>query len=67
MKMNRDEIQSVIDKAASQKTKTLIHFSYGKYNIQKTLKIPGNAEIILIGDGLSSILTWTGNANEAMD
>jgi len=65
-KMNSDEIQSVIDKAASQKTKTLIHFSYGKYNIQKTLKIPGNAEIILIGDGLSSILTWTGNANEAM-
>jgi len=65
-KMNSDEIQLVIEKAASQKIKTLIHFSYGKYNIQKTLKIPGNAEIILIGDGLSSILTWTGNANEAM-
>jgi pectate lyase-like protein len=65
-KMNTDEIQSAIDKAVRQKTKTLIHFSYGKYSISKTLRIPGNAEIILFGDGLSSILTWAGESNNAM-
>lgn len=61
-KMSPDEIQSDIDKAVSQKTKIVIHFNYGNYNISKTLRIPGNTEIILFGDGLSSILSWAGDA-----
>ncbi len=65
-KMTTEQIQSTIDQAASQKTKTLIHFSYGNYNISKKLSIPGSADIILFGDGLSSILNWSGDGNSTL-
>ncbi len=65
-KMSSEEIQTVLNKAVSQKAKTLIHFSYGKYSILKKLTIPGNAKIILFGDGLSSILSWSGGINNNM-
>ena len=62
-KMTADEIQSLIDKATAAKKKTIIHFNYGNYNISKTLHIASNAEIILLGDGLASVLNWIGDAN----
>jgi hypothetical protein len=65
-KMSADEIQSAIDKAVSAKKKTIVHFSYGNYNIAKTLQIPSNAGIILMGDGLSSVLNWSGNNTGAI-
>ena len=62
-RMTVDEIQLMIDKAATTKKKTVIHFNYGSYNIPKTLHIAANAELILLGDGLASVLNWLGNAN----
>jgi hypothetical protein len=60
-KMTIDGIQSIINKAAEKNKKTIIHFMYGTYNIPKTLQIPSGAPLILIGDGLYSVLKWTGD------
>ncbi|MDR3712473.1 MAG: glycosyl hydrolase family 28-related protein [Puia sp.] len=62
-RMTSDQIQAVIDKAASVK-KGLVHFAYGPYMITKTLKIPGGSPVVLYGDGLSSVFAWRGAQGE---
>jgi len=65
-RMNADDIQDLIDKAAKQKTKVIIHFTFGNYNISKSLNIPAGAQIVFIGDDLSSFFRWTGKTNDAV-
>ncbi len=56
-----DAIQKAIDKAAGLDAKNaIVHFSMGQYAIDKTLVIPGNKPIRLIGDGSDTVLSWRG-------
>jgi len=60
--MSVSEIQSIINQAAAANKKAVIHFRYGAYAISKTLQIPAGAPLILLGDGLSSFLKWSGDS-----
>ena len=60
-----DAIQAVIDKAKGFSGKRpVVHLPYGKYNISKTIHLPANSDIQLVGDGdgdrMASMLIWTG-------
>jgi hypothetical protein len=61
-KMSTDTIQRLINKVAASKKNAILHFNFGTYTITKTIHIPGNALITLIGDGLSTILNASGDS-----
>ena len=53
------EIQSAIDQAArSSEQRPIIHFAAGKYVIRKTLTVPADRDLQLVGDGYQSRLEW---------
>lgn len=63
---NQDIIQEAINNAANLKgQKPVIYFPKGTYPINKTLIIPKESDIQLIGEGIldTSILAWTGQEN----
>ena len=64
--MNSEAIQATIDNAVTLKQKSIIHFAYGDYKLSKTINLHSNREINITGDGLSSILSWTGDSSHAM-
>lgn len=56
-----DQIQSVFDKAVKCKcVDPVVHFPRGTYNIDKTISIPANIKLEVSGDGLASVLYWSG-------
>ncbi len=60
--MSSDEIQLAIQNTVSKHRTMIIHFNYGGYKISKPIQIPGNASLIFTGDGLGSVLNWTGDS-----
>jgi hypothetical protein len=65
-KMSVDEMQAVINKAATAHKKSLVHFAFGVYNISKSLIVPAGAQLIFYGDGLSSYIKWAGQDGESV-
>jgi hypothetical protein len=61
-RMNAAGIQKLINHADSTGKPAILHFRYGNYSINQTIVIPAGSPLILCGDGLSSILTWSGAA-----
>jgi pectin methylesterase-like acyl-CoA thioesterase len=56
-------IQKAIDAAAKAIGKrAVVHFASGQYPIDKTLVVPANADVQLVGDGFSTRLVWAGGA-----
>ncbi|NLH15787.1 MAG: hypothetical protein GX455_04345, partial [Phycisphaerae bacterium] len=56
-----EAIQKAIDKAAGLDAKNaIVHFPVGQYAIDKTLLIPANKSIRLIGEGADTVLSWRG-------
>lgn len=64
--MTADDLQILINRTAKMKGKKIIHFSFGTYKIDRQLNIPLGAQIIFLGDDLSSILKWNGKDNTAV-
>lgn len=56
--MPAEKIQALINKVASGKRKSVIHFKYGNYNLTQSLVIPPGAPVVLMGDGLQSQLLY---------
>ncbi|MBS1932694.1 MAG: right-handed parallel beta-helix repeat-containing protein [Bacteroidetes bacterium] len=65
-RMGTDTIQLLINKAIASKKISIIHFNYGSYSVSKTIHIPGNAAITLVGDGLSSVLNTANDSVKAI-
>lgn len=54
-------IQAIVNLAAqSESVNPVVHFAAGIYKVSRTLVIPANARIQLVGDGLLSRLQWNG-------
>lgn len=54
-------IQAIVNLAAqSESVNPVVHFAAGIYKVSRTLVIPANARIQLVGDGLLSRLQWSG-------
>ena len=61
------DIQKALDEAAAKSgQRPIVHLSAGKYRIESPLRIPPGADLQLIGDGLASELSWSGEAGKAM-
>lgn len=60
-------LQSLIGKLSLLKQKVIIHFSAGNYNLTAPISIPGNAALILTGDGLRSVLSYNQPADSLND
>jgi hypothetical protein len=63
-------IQLAIDEAATLKGKRpVIHFPMGTFQIDRTLEIPAECDVQIVGDGaaeVASVLRWTGRAGHAL-
>jgi hypothetical protein len=64
--MSANDIQLIINNVVSKNKRSLIHFKYGQYRIVKSLKIPAGAPLIILGDGLQSVLSWADTANQPL-
>src|SRR3984885_2255834 len=54
-----DQIQALIDQSAqSSDSDPIIHFAHNTWTLNKSLQIPANRAIELVGDGYGSVLTW---------
>jgi hypothetical protein len=54
-----DQIQALIDEAAhSPDSEPIVHFGHSTWTLNKTLQIPANRAIEMVGDGYGSILKW---------
>lgn len=55
------DIQKAIDEAAKLRGKRpVVHLPGGQYTITKTIVVPANTDLQLVGDGYSSTLQWAG-------
>ena len=54
-----DQIQAIIDQSAqSSDPQPIVHFGHSTWTLNKSLNIPKNRAIQLVGDGYGSILSW---------
>jgi hypothetical protein len=63
---NAEAIQKAIDTYCSikgQGRRPVIHLPAGTYSIGRTLTIPARNDVQLVGDGVATILQWTGEEN----
>ena len=61
------EIQQAIDDAAKLRgQKPVVYLAGGRYSVDQTLRIPANADLQLLGDGIESTLLWEGATNGTM-
>lgn len=56
-------IQAAITSAVATGNHAVVHLPSGAYSIATTLTIPTNTNIQLLGDGGSTVLTWTGGGS----
>lgn len=47
-----ESIQQIINKASALKTRAIVHFGLGTYQLDKTIEVPAGSDIQIIGDGL---------------
>lgn len=60
-------VQKAIDDAVKMRGKrAVVHLPMGVYGISKTLVIPANAGIQIIGDGFATRLSWSGDDKTPM-
>lgn len=58
------EIQAAIDRAGSLKgQRPIVHFPFGRYTLEKTVRVPAGSDLQLVGDGFryASIITFANN------
>ena len=56
------EIQAAIDQAAALTgQKAVVYLPAGAYRLEKTLHLPANSDLQLIGDGCDTLLIWEGD------
>jgi hypothetical protein len=56
---NADEIQALINQSAqSSDPQPIIHFGLGVWVLDKSLEIPANRSLQLVGDGLGTLVNW---------
>lgn len=60
-------LQNIINNISRTKTKTILHFSYGNYQLTKPLTIPASAPLILAGDGMRSFILCKKPADSIAD
>ena len=61
------QIQALINQSAtSSDLQPIIHFGMGTLSLSSSLNIPANSSVQLVGDGYSSILTWSGSGSGPM-
>ena len=66
-KANAITLQQAIDEAAQLNgQKPVVYLPAGRYAIEKTVTIPANTDLQLIGDGCESVLTWEGENGGTM-
>lgn len=53
------QIQALIDAYAKIPGGAVVHFPYGKYNIEKTVFLPIGTDLTLVGDGYGTVLSGT--------
>lgn len=57
-------VQAAIDNAMRLcGSKPVVHLPYGRYTIARTVQIPANCDLQLVGDGASTRLVWNGPAH----
>ena len=55
------KIQKVINQAASSRSdRSVVHLPRGSYLVDRTLEVPANTDIQIVGDGYYSRLAWVG-------
>lgn len=59
-------IQNAINLAARAGSRSVVHLAAGEYQIDRTLTIPANADLQLVGDGFATTLKWTGEEGETV-
>lgn len=60
-------IQKAIDESFEKKgQRPVIHFPAGEYAIDQTLVIPQGSDVQLIGDGVGTLLRWSGKEGDAL-
>ena len=60
-------IQQAINEALKSKgQRPVIHLSAGEYAIDQTINIPQGSDVQLIGDGVRTVLKWTGKEGDAV-
>ncbi len=57
-----DQIQAIINTAASSGANAVVHLPAGNYQIGHTLTVPANAQIQIAGDSQATILWWSGSS-----
>ena len=66
-KANAAAIQQAIDEAAKLNgQRPVVYLPAGRYAVEKTLTVPANVDLQLIGDGDNSVLTWEGENGGTM-
>jgi hypothetical protein len=61
---NAGAIQKAIETAAKQQgRRPVVHLPAGVYPIGRTLVIPAGDDVELVGDGVATVLQWTGGEN----
>jgi hypothetical protein len=59
-----EAIQKAIDTVTKQQgQRPVVHLPAGTYAIDRTLVIPAGSDVQLVGDGVATILQWTGEEN----
>ena len=62
-----DAIQQAINDAMKRKgQRPVIHFPAGEYAIDKTIIIPQGSDVQLIGDGVRTLLRWSGKEGDTL-
>jgi hypothetical protein len=57
------QIQALIDESSlSGDSQPIVHFAEGHWSLDASLRIAQNSSVQLVGDGYSSVLTWSGVA-----
>ncbi len=60
-------IQQAIDESSKRKgQRPVIHFPAGEYAIDQTLIVPEGSDVQLIGDGVRTLLRWSGKEGDAL-
>ncbi len=57
-----DQIQAVIETAASHGANAVVHLAAGSYYVNHTLTVPANAQIQIAGDSPATTLWWSGSS-----
>jgi hypothetical protein len=58
-------IQAAIDKAIAENNgnRPVVHLPWGQYSVTSTIKIPGNSDAQIVGDGMQTIINWNGSTS----